>query len=212
MPPEHAITLYDLERAGNCYKIRLFLSILGISYTKAPVNLGAGEHRRPEFLALNPNGLVPVLTDGATTLYDSAAILSYLARKYADAAWFPNEPERFALVVRWLAFEQNEVRYGLTRARALALKLSTQLTRTGTLEESLVLANLALEILERRLAETEWLAGTNDPTIADIACYPYTALAGDAGLSLDPYPGIRRWIAAIERLPGYVPLPRVKPA
>jgi len=212
MPPDHAITLYDLERSGNCYKIRLFLSILGIGYTKVPVNLGAGEHRTPEFLALNPNGLVPVLTDGATTLYDSAAILSYLARKYADAAWFPIEPEPFAQVVRWLAFEQNEVRYGLTRARALALKLSTQLTRTGTLEESLMLANLALEILERRLAETEWLAGTTHPTVADIACYPYTALCGDADLSLDPYPGIRRWIAAIEHRPGYVPLPKVKPA
>ena len=99
--------LYDLERSGNCYKIRLFLSILGINYTKVPVNLFAGENRASEFLAMNPNGLVPVLIDNEITLYDSVAILSYLARTYADNNWFPDNIIQSSQVIRWLAFEQS---------------------------------------------------------------------------------------------------------
>ncbi len=204
--------LYDLERSGNCYKIRLFLSVLDLPYTKVPVNPGAGENRTPEFLAMNPNGLVPVLIDGTTTLYDSNAILAYLAKRYGDAKWFPGDPVPFSQVIRWLAFEQNEGRYGLARARAMQLKSPTRLARMGTLDEARALATVALETLERQLARTDWLAGTAQPTVADVACYPYTALIGDAGLSLDPYRGIRRWMQAIERLPAYVPPPTQSPA
>jgi glutathione S-transferase len=82
----------------------------------------------------------------------------------------------------------------------------------GTLEEAQGLATTALEILDRQLGQTDWLAATPHPTVADIACYPYTALVGDGGLSLEPYPGIRRWMQAIAGLPGYVPLPQARPA
>ena len=199
--------LFDLEKSGNCYKIRLFLSILGIEYQKISINVSAGENRTHEFLAMNPNGQMPVMVDDSTVIYDSAAILSYLAKKYAEEAWFPMAPLEFARVIRWLTFEQNEGRYGLARARAISMNNPTPFARTGTLEQSLALGGIALQALETQLAETNWLAGGTQATICDIACYPYTAMCGEGGLSLEPYPAVIAWIKRIEQLKGYVPLP-----
>ncbi len=200
--------LYDLARSGNCYKVRLLLSILGIDYEKIPVDANAGELRTPEFLAVNPNGLVPVLIDGDTTIYDSAAILAYLALAHGGEDWCSTEPLELARILRWLTFEQAEGRYGLARARAMALSLRTPLADSGTLEESLAIAKSALNTLEQRLSEHAWLAGGDRPTIADSACYPYTALIPDAGIALDAYASVSRWMRDIEALPGYIPLPR----
>ena len=199
--------LYDLERSGNCYKIRLFLSLLGLEYSSIPINPGAGENRTNEFLAMNPNGLVPVLIDGENTIYDSVAILSYLAKKYADEDWFPADPQLFSMVIRWLAFEQSEGRYGLARARVISLNISSFLARTGTLEESQEIGRSALAILNMQLTKTTWLAGTTQATICDIACYPYTAMCGDGGLSLELFPAVKRWINDVKGLKGYIELP-----
>lgn len=201
------VKLYNLERSGNCYKIRLFLSILEIEYSTIPVDVGSGEHKTPEFLALNPNGLLPLLVDGTATIYDSAAILAYLARKYGDDDWFPGDPLRCARMIRWLAFEQSEGRYGLARSRAIALKNTTRLAQSGTLEQSQAIGTAALETLNRQLNDTRWLVAGDKPTIADIACYPYTALCEEGGLSLEPYLSVRRWMRDIEKLKNYVPLP-----
>jgi glutathione S-transferase len=203
---EAAMKLYDFGRSGNCYKIRLFLSILAIDYTKIPVDLAAGENLESGFLAINPDGLVPVLIDGQVTVHDSAAILAYLARAYADDNWLPNDPVAHSRVIRWLAFEQSEVRFGLARARAIAAKSPSLLARLGTLEESQEIGKLALKMLDRQLAESRWLAGGPRPTICDIACYPYTAMSPQGGLSLEPYPAVRRWLGDIEMLEGYIPI------
>jgi glutathione S-transferase len=185
----------------------LFLSILGIEYTKISVNPITGENRTSEFLAMNPNGLLPVLIDGPVTIYDSVAILSYLAKTHADDNWFPGEPIQFSKVVRWLAFEQSEGRYGLARARAISLKNPTSLAHTGTLKESQTIGKLALATLNKQLSETTWLAGSKQATICDIACYPYTAMSSDGGLSLQPYPAVKRWIEDIESLSRHIALP-----
>ena len=190
--------LFDLERSGNCYKIRLFLSILDIDCEKIPVDIIAGENRTGEFLAMNPNGLVPVLIDGQTTIYDSAAILTYLAIKHVDQNWLPSDPIEFSNVVKWLAFEQSEGRFGLARARLIQQNIPSPLAKTGTLEQSQALGKQALEILDKQLVGTEWLAGGKSATICDIACYPYTAMCGEGGLALEPYPAIRAWMERIE--------------
>ena len=84
------IKLYDFELSGNCYKVRLLMSLLGLEHELVPVNLLAGEHKSPKFLQLNLLGEVPVLTDGDLVLADSQAILVYLAKKYGNEAWLPN--------------------------------------------------------------------------------------------------------------------------
>ena len=199
--------LFDLERSGNCYKIRLFLSILNIEYTKVPVDVTVGENKTMEFMALNPNGLVPVLIDRDKILYDSTAILSYLARKYADSSWFPGEIIQFTNVIRWLAFEQSEGRYGLARARAINMKNPTYFARSGTLEESQSIGIQALNTLNTQLKKTVWLAGSEKPTICDIACYPYVAMCKEGGLFLEVYPAINTWLKRIEGINGYCTLP-----
>jgi len=202
--------LYDLNRSGNCYKIRLFLSLLGIECIKIPVNIMTGEHKTDEFLSLNPNGLLPVLTDNVTTLYDSSAILVYLAKRYDRDNWLPDDAIVLSNVIRWLTFEQNENRYGLARARAKKMNIPTDFAKSGTLEECHALSAIALKILDNQLEQTKWLATQENPTVCDIACYPYTAMCEESGVSLKPYKAVNKWLKNVEGLDGYIPLPQYK--
>ena len=193
--------LYDTERSGNCYKVRLMLSLLGISYESVPVDLARGDQRKPEFLALNPRGQVPVLEDGAVRVWDSMAILMYLARRYGGETWLPLEAQPMAEVMQWLAVSENEILYGLVPARAIRLG-----RREGDPAPYQQTGRQALAVLEQRLARRDWLA-LDRLTIADVACYPYVALAPESGVPLDEYPAVRAWIARIQALPGHTPLP-----
>ncbi len=199
--------LYDLERSGNCYKVRLLLALLRVPCDRIPVSLDEGAQRSPEFLHLNPRGQIPVLvTDEGTAIWDSTAILVYLARRFGGERWLPTEPVAMAHVTQWLAFEQNEGRYGIARTRAIALKLKSALAHMGHFEEAQRLAEAALKVLEARLHEASWLAADH-VTIADIACYPYTAFFLGSGLALQAYPAIRAWFQRLEAQPGYIALP-----
>ncbi len=202
------LKLYDLDRSGNCYKIRLLLSLIEQEYEKISVNVNASENETPEFLALNPRGQVPVIDDNGYVLWDSTAILVYLASVYGDESWLPREHYAQAQVMQWLALEQNEGRYGLARARAVALKNSTAFARLGNMEECRDLAHQALGVLELHLNQTDWLVG-KQISIADIACYPYVALAPEGGINIAKYQAVAAWINRIEILPNYTPLPKV---
>ena len=198
--------LYDIERSGNCYKIRLFLALLGVPYEQAPVDIGRGENKTPAFLKINPRGQLPVLETEEGSFWDSTAILVYLARRYGGESWLPLDPVGMASVMQWLALEQNEGRYGLARARAIALKNPSFFARSGNIEEARTLGKTALGVLESRLSNDPWLA-ISRPTIADIACYPYAAMAPQGGIELKEYPGVRAWIGRVHDLPGYTSLP-----
>ena len=200
------LKLYDLHRSGNCYKVRLLLSLFRLEYEKIAIDANAGENRTPEFLDLNPRGQLPVLEDDGQILWDSSAILVYLAAKYGEEHWLPREPIMLAGVMQWLALEQNEGRYGLARVRAIALNNPTPFAQLGNMDECRDLAKTALAVLEIRLKSNSWLVGTH-VTIADVACYPYVALAPEGNIDIEPYPGVVRWQARIEALPSYVPLP-----
>ncbi|BBL70546.1 glutathione S-transferase family protein [Methylogaea oryzae] len=193
--------LYDMELSGNCYKIRLFCALLGLDCESVAVDLFKGEQKSAAFLQLNPRGQVPVLDDGGTVVWDSMAILVYLAKKYGGESWLPGEAEALARVMQWLALSENEILYGLARARVIKL-----FNRPGDLAQCQQLGKAGLAVLESRLANGSWLAG-DGPTIADIACYPYVALAPEGDVALDDYPQVRQWIARIQALPGYVGMP-----
>lgn len=189
--------LYDFARSGNCHKIRMMLSILGLDCEIVPVDLLAGAQMDAEFLKLNPLHKVPVLDDGGFVLRDSAAILVYLARKYGSADWYPQDAEGMGEVQKWLSFSVHEIASAFLPARAIVI-----FGREGDLEAVEALSRDALAILEDHLQENDWLA-CGRPTIADIACYPYAALLEEGRLSLAPYPAIRAWFARVEALPGY---------
>ena len=191
------ITLYGMALSGNAYKARLLLALLGLEYEEIPVNLRTGENRTEAFLALNPRGQIPTLVDGDVTLWDSQAILVYLARRYGQE-WLPTDPVPMAEVMQWLALAENELLFGLARARAVKF-----FGRDFDLASSQAYGHAGLKVLEKRLAGHAWLAA-GKPTIADIACMPYCALSYMGDIALDDYPSVRAWIDRVRGLPGFV--------
>ena len=199
------LTLYDREASGNCYKVRLLLSFLDVPYQRVPVAMVDGINQvDADYLKLNPRGQIPTLKDGELVLWGSTAILCYLAARHDPARrWLPEAPARLAEVMQWLELAQNEILDGLFRARAIV-----KFGIAGDLDASRDTGRRALAVLESRLGCHSWLAG-GEPTVADIACFPYVAVAGEGGVDVSPYPGVRRWIAAIKALPGFVGMPGI---
>jgi len=194
------LKLYDFSISGNCYKIRLLLSMLGLDYERVPVDILAGEASTPEFKALNPRGQLPVLADGEKVIWDSMAIAVYLARRYGDEYWLPTDPADEARVMQWLAVSENELLFGLARARAVH-----RLNRPFDLQQCRRDARVGLEAMQSQLSKAPWLAGAQ-ASLADVACYPYVALAHEGEVSLSPYPAVRAWLKRFEALPGWVPM------
>ncbi|WP_078119314.1 glutathione S-transferase family protein [Thiosocius teredinicola] len=194
------LQLYDFPRSGNCYKVRLLLSMLGVDYQRIAVDSTKGETQTDEFKRLNPRGQIPVLADGEILLWDSMAILVYLARRHGDGQWLPADALGEARVMQWLAVSENELQYGLARARVAVL-----FSKPFDVDQCHREAKPGLEAMEHQLSDAPWLA-TDRPTIADLACYPYVALAGDGNFSLQPYPAVQAWLTRVEELPGWLAL------
>jgi glutathione S-transferase len=195
------IKLYDFILSGNSYKIRLMLSILGLEYESISVNLKAGEQKTPDFLSINPFGQVPVLVDGDLVFRDSQAILVYLVQKYGAASWLPTEAESLGLVMQWLSTANLDIQRSLAAARVYHL-----MGRQLDIEVATAHAHTVLGVINQHLAQRQWLE-CDRPTLADIACFPYIALAADGKISLADYPHISAWIARMKQLPGYIGMP-----
>ncbi|MFB2922626.1 glutathione S-transferase family protein [Aerosakkonema funiforme] len=193
------IKLYGHELSGNSYKVKLMLSLLGLDYEWIKVDLMVGEHKQPEFLALNSFGQVPLLVDGETVLADAQAILVYLARQYDGEKWLPMAAEPMSRVIRWLSTTAGEIRQGPESARLYHLFKVTNINIERTLQKS----EFILTQLNAHLANREWLE-LGHPTIADVAVFPYVALAPDGKVSLDDYSHILAWCLRIQNLPGFV--------
>lgn len=202
--------LYDYILSGNCYKIRLLASFLKLEYEAVPVDFYPGrEHKQTVFLDINPLGQLPVLDDDGLVLRDAQAILVYLANRYdATAGWWPSrDPALVGQVAQWLAFA-DQITATASAARLhdmLGYQLDVEVARTG--------AHSAFRVLEDHLTDREfdghgWMVGER-PTIADIACFPYTALAGDGGIDTSGYPAIRRWLRRVMDIPGFIDMPGI---
>lgn len=200
------LQLYNRERSGNCYKVRLMLSLLGLEYEKVPVHReGKGRNILPAaFERMNPMRQIPVLVAEGRPYWGTVAILVYLARRYGGESWLPQDAAGEAEVTQWLGLAQNEIFYGFGRARSMR---GQRWHGYGTLEEAHAIAQVALRALESRLAAHDWLA-LDRVTIADVACYSYTVFAPEGGISLKNHPTVRAWLGRIQALPGYLPPPQ----
>ena len=196
--------LYDMALSGNCYKVRLFASLVGIEMDLEPVDLAAGEHKQSPFIDLNPWAQVPVLEDGEVVVRDSQAILVYLARRYGGHQWWPDSAAHQGEVMQWLSTAANEINHGPNAARLID-KFGYPLDKARALEVSA----RVLPLIEQHLSEHRWLA-IGRPTIAECAVFPYIALGWEGGVSLEPYPAIRAWIERIKALPGYAGMPGIE--
>jgi len=193
--------LYDFSLSGNCHKIRMLLAMLGKDFERMDIDLRHKDQFDSDFVALNPLHKVPVLEDGDVLLRDSAAIMIYLVRAYGKHEWYPDEPREMGDIQQWLSFSVNEVFNGLAMVRAnVIFKRGLE---AQPLEEA---AAAALDMLEDRLALHEWLS-LDRFTLADLACYPYTALSHEGGMDLSKWPAVQAWCRRVEALPGYVSMP-----
>ena len=171
----------------NGRKVSIMLEEQGLDYNVHEVNIGKGEQHDPEFLKVSPNNKIPGIVDSdgpggeALNLFETGAILVYLAGNHGGESWLPTDPASQAAVQQWLSFAVNELWNGPAIARA-----KLRFNRDVDLPRAQALAADALTILDGRLAHRDWLA-LDRPTITDIACYPYSALAKEGGIPLEPY-------------------------
>lgn len=196
------ITLYNFPKSGHAHRADLFLNLIGLEHTSIDVDLAGGEHKSEAYLAKNIFGQVPLLEDDGAYISDSNAILVYLATKYADEAWYPRDARTTAEIQRWLSVAANEIANGPAAARLVtvfAANLDHELAKTK--------AYSVLDKIEATLKSRTWLAGTDNATIADVAGYSYIAHAPEGDVSLEPYPQVREWLARIEGLKGFKPMP-----
>ena len=194
-----AMKLHHHPLSGHSHRAVLLASLLNVPHELVEVDLKAGAHKRPEFLALNPFGQVPVLEDDDVVVADSNAILVYLAKKAGRTEWLPEDAKGAAAVQRWLSVAAGEVAYGPAAAR-----LITVFGAKFNAEEVIGRAHTLLVRLEARLADSDWLVGSQ-PTIADVALYSYVARAPEGNVDLSLYPNVNAFLRRVEALPGFVP-------
>ncbi|CAG2147368.1 glutathione S-transferase family protein [Cupriavidus numazuensis] len=190
--------IYVHPLSGHSHRARLFLSLIGAHAEPVEVDLARREHKSPEFLKLNPFGQLPVLVDGDTVVPDSNAIMVYLARKFGRTDWLPEAPAAAAAVQRWLSVAAGDIAFGPAAAR-----LITVFGAPLNSEEVIARAHVVIKRVDDALEGREWIAAAQ-PTIADVALYSYIARAPEGFVDLADYANVRRWLAAVEALPGFV--------
>jgi glutathione S-transferase len=202
--PARPLKLYRHVLSGHAHRAELLLSLLGLPYQLIDVDLAGGEQKKPDFLALNTFGQVPVLDDNGLVVADSNAILVYLATKYDDGRWLPRDAAAAAAVQRWLSVAAGQVAHGPAAAR-----LVTVFGATLDHERAKTIANGLFAVLQKELEGRAFLTG-NAPTIADVALYAYVAHAPEGGVALQPYPAIGDWLSRVAALQGFVPMKQTR--
>jgi len=207
--------LYNYELSGNCYKLRLLMSFLGVDYETEAIDFYPGQkHKSPDFRQINPLGQLPAIEDNGLVLRDAQAILVYIASKYdADGTWYPaQDPALLGQVMQWLAFADE------ITATASAARLHDGLYYSHIdVEAARKGAHTLFRILDEHLFFAEdigqaWICPSDHPTIADIACFPYIMLSEEGGINRMDYPAIRRWCDRFKRIPGFIVMPGIFPA
>ncbi len=193
--------VYGDFRSGNCYKVKLILNLLGKPYEWVTVDILNGGTKSPEFLALNPNGKIPVLQlEDGTTLWESNAILNFLAD---GSDLLPTEPRLRTQVLQWQFFEQYSHEPFVAVARRIKWLEGMPEARREEYEAKLIDGYHAFAVMEQQLQRTPYLVG-EQYTIADIALYAYTHIADEGGFDLAGFPAIQAWMKRVASHPRHV--------
>ncbi|MCQ4270055.1 MULTISPECIES: glutathione S-transferase family protein [Pseudomonas] len=193
--------VYGDFRSGNCYKVKLILNLLGKPYEWVTVDILNGGTKSPEFLALNPNGKIPVLQlEDGTTLWESNAILNFLAD---GSDLLPTEPRLRTQVLQWQFFEQYSHEPFVAVARRIKWLEGMPEARREEYEGKLIDGYHAFAVMEQQLQRTPYLVG-EQYTIADIALYAYTHIADEGGFDLAGFPAIQAWMKRVASHPRHV--------
>ena len=196
--------LHQMHMSGNCYKIRLAARQLGVALTLKNYGLHDGTTRKPDFLAKNPNGRVPLLEfENGRTLAESGAILWHLSE---DTFLLPADRWARAEALQWMFFEQYSHEPNVAVARFILQFVKHP--DDPRLPEKTAGSYRALDVMETHLATRTYFVD-EQYTIADIALYAYTHVADQANLDLGRYPAIRAWLARVKAQPRHIEMPGV---
>lgn len=193
--------VYGDYNSGNCYKVKLMLSLLGAEYQWVDIDILKGETETATFLEKNPNGKVPVLElEDGTCLWESNAILNFLAD---GSHYLPSEPRLRTQVLQWQFFEQYSHEPYVAVARFIQFYLGLPEDRLDEYHKMHKAGYRALNVMEQQLKRTPFLV-SDSFSIADIALYAYTHVAHQGGFDLGAYPAIQQWLERVKQQPGYV--------
>ncbi len=191
-------TLYGHQLSGPTYKVALMLALSGEPFSYHHVDLRAGAHKQPDYLAKNRFGQVPCLYDGSHHFCQSASILQYLAEKLRK--FDGKNAEEHARIREWMFWDFDRLAPGVFRSRAY--KQGLRKGAQDVIDSFKGDGEAGLAVLEGHLGKQPWLVG-EAPTIADIDCYGVIYYAADGGFDLASYAKISAWKKRIEALPGF---------
>jgi glutathione S-transferase len=190
--------LYDFAFSPNCRKVRALAYELRLELEHVSVDLIQGEQRAPGFLAKNPNGRVPVLEDGDLVLWESNAILAYLAAKHGAGSLLPTEPRERAEVDRWLSWQVAHLSPSVSKVAFE--RIVKRLTGQGAPDQAAIDAGTSdfaklTTVLDASLGEKEYVAGRL--SIADFALAAHYSLAAPCGLDVTPHRRVNAWLGRV---------------
>ena len=188
----------------NCRKVLAGFDFIGASYESVKMDYFAGDHKKPEFIAVNPNAAMPALVDGDFILWESNAILQYAADKSGASAAYPTETKIRADINRWHLWEASvwfPACYVYLVENVVKPILGDS-PDASILQKEQERFDHCAGILNEQLKKNDYLAATQ-PTIADIAMAAPMHLHPYQKLPLDPYPNLSHWMARIEALPAW---------
>jgi glutathione S-transferase len=198
------VKVHGMSTSGNCHKVRMVLEALKLPYVWNEVDTRDGVTRTAAFLAMNPNGRVPVAeVEPGVFLPESNAIMHYLAD---GSPLLPTDRLKRARVMQWLFFEQYSHEPYIAVARYLRRLHPDPASQRALADSRMEGGYRALDVMEQHLAHEPFFVGGHY-TIADIALYAYTHVAHEGGFDLARFPSVRSWIARVEAQPGYVKMP-----
>ena len=202
----NSFRLYGDSRSGNCYKAALMLSLTGRTFEWIETDIMQGATRTAKFLAMNPNGRVPLLrlADGPY-LAESNAMLLHLSE---NTAYLPADSYQRAVVYQWLFFEQYSHEPYIAVARFIVKLAGRELEESERLKILRNKGNAALGVMEEWLNSHLFLAG-DQFSIADIALYAYTHTAEDGGFDLSSWSTVQSWLRRVETVPGFLTMEEV---
>jgi glutathione S-transferase len=196
------MVLYNSQVSGNCYKVRLLLAQLGLAYERHEVDVIDRSSRAQLLGDINPALRIPVLVrDDGRSLAESNAILWWLGE---DTQYVPADPFQRAKLLQWMFFEQYSHEPNIAVVR-FWVSVATTSAPDAEIDARRKAGYAALDAMERELASREFLVA-DTYTIADIALYAYTHVAGEGGFDLSGYPGIGAWLDRVAAAPGHVPI------
>ena len=193
------IKLYGISRSRAARSLWA-LEEIGIEYENVPIHF-MGDTKKPDFLALNPNGRVPVLTDGEVTLFESMAINLYLAKKY-DGGLQPKTLEDEARAVQWSFWGMTELEPSLIQMLLHRVMLPEEKRDASQIEAAAQALERPLRVLDGQLADRPHLLG-DAFSIADLNVASVLSLAKIVSFELDAFPHVKRWFDACLSRPAF---------